>query len=280
MPVKCRCPECNALLSLKSLPAEIDCPKCGASFEPNAEGTEAPPKKKAAPRPDRSARSRDDADERPARRGRNRDVDDDDDDDDYAASRGRSREERRGRKSMPTWLPISIGGGVLAIVIVIILVARGGKDSKKDARNDAPGTTGFGNTDRRLAQNYLRQIALGVHIFHDSQNRFPFPGVSGPKGQPRAAAPNAKPNLSWRVAILPYVEQQDLYDQFHMDEPWDSEHNKKLIPRMPKIYATDASDASQGQTHLRVFDSPGTFGAARSFSEIPDGTSNTIIIVE
>ncbi len=47
---------------------------------------------------------------------------------------------------------------------------------------------------------------------------------------------NGKPLLSWRVALLPYIEQDALYRQFKLDEPWDSEHNKKLIAQMPKIY--------------------------------------------
>src|SRR5271155_415299 len=45
------------------------------------------------------------------------------------------------------------------------------------------------------------------------------------------------PLLSWRVAILPYIEHEALYQQFKLDEPWDSPHNKKLLDKMPKLYA-------------------------------------------
>jgi len=38
--------------------------------------------------------------------------------------------------------------------------------------------------------------------------------------------------------ILPYIEQNNLYQQFHLDEPWDSEHNQKLMQQMPKTYAS------------------------------------------
>jgi hypothetical protein len=78
------------------------------------------------------------------------------------------------------------------------------------------------------ATNNLRQIGIAMHNYHDVYRGLP----------PRAIFDDdGKPLLSWRVAILPYIEQQDLYEQFHLDEPWDSEHNKKLIARMPEVYA-------------------------------------------
>ncbi len=36
--------------------------------------------------------------------------------------------------------------------------------------------------------------------------------------------------------MLPYIEEGNLYNEFRKDEPWDSEHNKKLIERMPETY--------------------------------------------
>jgi hypothetical protein len=131
------------------------------------------------------------------------------------------------------------------------------------------------------AQNNLKQVVLSVHNYESAYGRFPFPGVSAPQGQPQGAVASPQPNLSWRVGILPFIEQQNLYTQFHFDEPWDSDHNKKLIPLMPRIYAPyGKADAPKGHTHLRVFNSPGTFGLARSFADITDGTSNTIMVVE
>ena len=66
------------------------------------------------------------------------------------------------------------------------------------------------------------------------------------------------PLLSWRVAILPYIEEKVLYDQFHLDEPWDSEHNKALIPLMPAIYACPSADLEPGTTRYLLLDGPGT----------------------
>ena len=72
------------------------------------------------------------------------------------------------------------------------------------------------------AVNNLRQIGLGMHNYHATYNRFPGPAITNDKGDRL---------LSWRVAILPFIEQQALYEQFHLDEPWDSDHNIKLLDR-------------------------------------------------
>src|SRR6185312_11489838 len=71
-------------------------------------------------------------------------------------------------------------------------------------------------------------IMIGLHQYHDAHGKLPPPAITDKAG---------KPLLSWRVALLPYLEQVALYNQFHLDEPWDSEHNRKLLPQMPKVYA-------------------------------------------
>jgi len=82
---------------------------------------------------------------------------------------------------------------------------------------------------RSQATNNLKQIGLAMHNYHDVHASLP-PAASHDDDD--------KPLLSWRVHVLPYVEQNELYKEFHLDEPWDSEHNKKLIPRMPVVYRT------------------------------------------
>ncbi len=54
--------------------------------------------------------------------------------------------------------------------------------------------------------------------------------------------------LSWRVRILPYIEHEPLYRQFHLNEPWDSEHNRRLIPEIPRTYGCPSSQAKTGLT--------------------------------
>lgn len=130
-------------------------------------------------------------------------------------------------------------------------------------------------TAARRAQsvNNLKQIALAMHIHYDSHKQFP------------AAASydaNGKPLLSWRVQLLPYIDQQALYDQFKLDEPWDSENNKKLIEKMPAVYLDPAANVKPGQTTYLVPVSEGTIFAGKvplHFPEITDGTSNTLMVV-
>ena len=128
---------------------------------------------------------------------------------------------------------------------------------------------------RTQSSNNMKMIALAMHSYADSRRgAFP-PGFSTDK--------DGKPLLSWRVLILPYLEQQALYEQFHLDEPWDSEHNKKLIEQMPQVYRSPNSTAPPNKTvYLTVRGEKTAFPGAKGirFAQILDGTSNTIMTVE
>jgi beta-lactamase regulating signal transducer with metallopeptidase domain len=133
-------------------------------------------------------------------------------------------------------------------------------------------------TRRAQSINNLKLIGLGLHNYLDRNGTFP-PAAIGRDGQPL---------LSWRVAILPYIEQEKLYEQFHLDEPWDSPHNKELLKLMPPTFAKPGGphDRKSGLTHYRaVTGSRGAktfwdFPSGTPISEIIDGTSNTIAVVE
>jgi hypothetical protein len=134
---------------------------------------------------------------------------------------------------------------------------------------------------RMTAQNNLKQIGLALHNYSfANNNRIPISGI-GPKGALLKNA-NEKPLLSWRVAILPYVEQQNLYNQFKLDEPWDSENNKKLIEKMPKLYEPVGKPGKPGYTHSQMVVGPNAMRPpfATFPASFPDGTSNTIAVVE
>lgn len=129
---------------------------------------------------------------------------------------------------------------------------------------------------RAQSTNYLKQIGLAMHVYYDAHQVFPAHAIYSKDGK--------TPLLSWRVAILPYIEQLQLYNQFKLDEPWDSEHNKKLIPKMPQIYGPlQGGNAEAGLTYYQVFTGPDTpFPGAKQLKigDFTDGLSNTLLVVE
>ncbi len=121
-------------------------------------------------------------------------------------------------------------------------------------------------------KNNLKQFALAMHNMHDVYGRFP---------DDDGLEDDNKGNLSWRVYMLPYLDQAPLYNQFHLDEPWDSDHNKTLIEQMPKIFESPGV-TEKGKTSLHVFTGNGAPFAGDEgpgIRNITDGTSNTIMTV-
>jgi RNA polymerase sigma factor (sigma-70 family) len=123
--------------------------------------------------------------------------------------------------------------------------------------------------------NNLKFITLAMHIFAQRH------GETLPAA---AIRKDGKPLLSWRVAILPYLEQDALYNKFHLDEPWDSPHNKALLEEMPDVYApVTHNDKSQHSTHYQVFTGPGALfdgDEGTKLADIKDGPEWTFMVVE
>ncbi|HEY2910557.1 MAG TPA: DUF1559 domain-containing protein, partial [Gemmataceae bacterium] len=127
---------------------------------------------------------------------------------------------------------------------------------------------------RAQSFNNLKQIGIAMHSYHDTYGSLPPAAVCDKKG---------KPILSWRVLILPYIEEASLYKEFKLDEPWDSEHNKKLIAKMPKVYTLPfPTKAKANETHYRVWTGNGAafdYLKGCKLTEFLDGTSNTLMVV-
>ena len=160
-------------------------------------------------------------------------------------------------------IPFSLAVTALAAVA---LAAPGPKDKESPLEPIKPEM-------RKKSVENLKEIGLAFHNFHDTVGTLPTNEVGKDK----------KPLLSWRVQILPYIEQVDLYKQFKLDEPWDSDHNKKLIDKMPAIYAPVRGRAKAGETFYQGFS--GAHGMLKSgeritFAAITDGLSNTLMVVE
>jgi prepilin-type processing-associated H-X9-DG protein len=130
---------------------------------------------------------------------------------------------------------------------------------------------------RAQCDNNLKQIVLALHNYHTKHEKFP-PAYSSTK--------DGKPLLSWRVLILPFLEQQALYEQFHLDEPWDSAHNRTLIAKMPAIFrCPDEQDALAKDGKTRYLAPRSTDTVLRGaepvgIRDIDDGTSNTVIALD
>src|SRR5437773_109335 len=122
-------------------------------------------------------------------------------------------------------------------------------DKNARARGAQPAPAVPGTPQRSAVANNLKQIGVAFHNYLSAHGTFPASAIYGKDG---------KPLLSWRVALLPYLEKGNLYREFKLDEPWDSPHNLKLLDKMPKVYAPVAGDAKEYWTFYRVFTGPGT----------------------
>ncbi|QDS90561.1 hypothetical protein EC9_47750 [Rosistilla ulvae] len=122
--------------------------------------------------------------------------------------------------------------------------------------------------------NNLKMIGLAMHNHHATYLCFP---------ARRTTVDGKESGLSWRVHLLPFLEQSDLYQQFHLDEPWDSEHNKTLIEKMPAVFAAPGVNTAPGSTVYLTLAGPGTAMQDTqkvALRNITDGTSNTILVAE
>ena len=128
---------------------------------------------------------------------------------------------------------------------------------------------------RNESMNNLKQIALGILNYENLHHRLPARAIFDKE---------VKPLLSWRVSLLPEIGAGELYQQFHLDEPWDSEHNKTLIEKMPEDYKSPGSKAAAEfkTVYLTVRGDSTPFPGRTpvQLSSITDGTANTIMLVE
>ena len=134
---------------------------------------------------------------------------------------------------------------------------------------------------RKASQNNLKQIAIAQAIHDDANNKLPSPYyyVGPPGGEPSAQSDR----LSWRVAMLPFIEQDNLYLKFQLAEPWNSATNRPLSQYTIKTYQHPADAPPEPTTRYRIFYGGGAaydLDRPMSLSAIPDGASNTIAVVE
>ena len=119
----------------------------------------------------------------------------------------------------------------------------------------------------------MMMLGLALHNHHSAFKQLPPRENNGRKS-----------GLSWRVHVLPFMEEQALYEQFRLDEPWDSEHNRKLIPQMPDVFAVASPElAAEGKTRFVFPQHPDAMyrgpEQTTKFRDVLDGLSNTVMMV-
>ncbi len=128
---------------------------------------------------------------------------------------------------------------------------------------------------RMDSSNNLKQLGLAMHNYESAYRNLPATAI--------LERGTGKPLLSWRVAILPFIEEAALFNEFHLDEPWDSEHNIKLLDRMPATFKHKSKKVKPGHTVYVAPVSEETLlrkDELAKFGEVTDGLSNTIMLVE
>lgn len=131
---------------------------------------------------------------------------------------------------------------------------------------------------RPQTEHNMEMLTDALHSYETVHRRIPPRTVKDADG---------KPLLSWRVLLLPFVGEEELYSQFRLDEPWDSEHNKKLLDQMPSVFANQNAEAPAGYT---CYLAPHGFMDRREqtiwdaepllLRQVNDGLANTAAIVE
>ena len=180
---------------------------------------------------------------------------------DISKSRGRVQ----GKGMAVTGIVLSSLGIVWTLMVMTLMLLPAVQQVREAAR-------------RTASQNNIRQQIIGMHNYVSVNQSFPQLDKSG---------------LSWRVHLLPYLGENELYEQFRLDEPWDSSHNIQLLDQMPRVYDSLSANLPPGMTLYQVpytdvndpsyqnvsalFD---TSGDNVSFKDILDGASNTIAIIE
>ena len=172
-----------------------------------------------------------------------------------------------GRQRITRWLRVAGVALVLGPAVLVTSLAVGNAD--RESR-------------REQCAVQLKRLGLVLNEYNEKHGHFPAPALAGH---------DRTPLLSWRVALLPYLGYQSLYERFHLDEPWDSPHNRALLTEMPPEFACPSGPGRrQGRTGYLVIVGPVTeFGSVNTpfeptrgvdIREMIDGTSNTILVLE
>ena len=128
---------------------------------------------------------------------------------------------------------------------------------------------------RAQSVNNMKQLGLAMHNYHSVHKKFPAAVMTAEDG---------KTKYSWRVALLPYLEQKALYDAYNFTERWDSEANLKVLKQMPETFKHPSENAGTTTSSYYALVGEGTgLGdgeTAVKIRDMRDGTSNTVLLFD
>lgn len=132
-----------------------------------------------------------------------------------------------------------------------------------------------GAARRTQAANNLKQILLAMHNYHSAYGHLPTAVMKDKE---------SGVERSWRIDLLPFLDQAQLWNQYAMNEPWDSPNNLKVLEQMPAVYAAPGIGGSETPYQAVVSEGAALLltedGEMPDFRHIIDGLSNTIFVVE
>jgi hypothetical protein len=173
-------------------------------------------------------------------------------------------------RRLPVW-PFVVGG--VGLLLLLFLVGFMLFMPALERANHA--------ADLMRAQNQLKQMGIAMLAFSDA-NGGCFPACV------KYGLDN-KPLWSWRVELLPYAEEFNVYQQLQLapNDAWDSPAHAAVIAMTPRLYRLPR-EAETNQTCFKVFEGPGGSFDARSpvgprfphFFNIARGAANVILIAE
>ena len=182
------------------------------------------------------------------------------------SSTRRRRKKKQSRSN--TWVIVAVlcGGAALLVIPCLIALLLPAVQQAREAAGRSAG--------RSASRKNLQQIALALHQYHDQYHAFPPAYV---------ADENGTPMHSWRVLILPHLDEMALYNQYNMSESWDSPANRQVLESMPQVFGCTSDDLSGTTTsYAAVFGADCVFRGAEpvAIRDITDGTSNTLMVGE
>lgn len=130
--------------------------------------------------------------------------------------------------------------------------------------------------DQSISIRNLQKIADALNAYAADHGNYPPVAITDNSG---------KPLLSWRVLLLPYLDEEELYNKIDLTVPWDDPINATIFPRMPTVFRhpNAAEQNFYNQSGYYLVTGPGTlFPASGPLgpNDITDDPTQTILVIE